>query len=186
VESDLIERAAQGDGDAYDALVRQHQDAVFRLAYLITGDPDDADDVSQETFIRAHRHLNRFDRTRPFRPWLLRIARNLARNRQRAAGRYLAALQRAFLMAPRAAASAEAEHAQRWEVQALWDAIRELNPQDQEIIYLRYMLELSVEETADALDIAPGTVKSRLSRALGRLRGIAQEHFPLLVEGWQP
>lgn len=183
---ELITRAAQGDTDAYDQIVRQHQEAVFRLAYVLLGDAQDAQDVAQDTFIRAYRELHRFDTTRPLRPWLLQIAKNLARNRRRAAGRYLAALQRAFMHTPRSdhtAASAESDVDQRWEVQALWDAIRQLPEPDQDVITLRYMLDLSTQETADVLGVAPGTVKSRLSRALKRLRGVVEDEFPLLMEG---
>jgi RNA polymerase sigma-70 factor (ECF subfamily) len=167
--------------------VQQHQEAVFRLAYLILGDADDAQDVAQETFIRAYDNLDRFDPDRPIRPWLLQIAKNLARNRRRALGRYWNALNRAIRAAPHDAAlrSAETDHEQRRETQALWEAIRQLPHADQEVIYLRYMLELSTQEAADVLQVQPGTVKSRLSRALRRLRGIVQTDFPLLVEGRQ-
>ncbi|MBN1564878.1 MAG: RNA polymerase sigma factor [Anaerolineae bacterium] len=183
---ELITRAAQGDADAYEQIMHLHQEAVFRLAYVLLGDAQDAQDVAQDTFIRAYHQLHRFDTTRPLRPWLLQITRNLARNRQRATGRYLAALQRAFMLKPRAAliaASAETEHVQRGDVQMLWEAIQQLPTPDQEVIYLRYLLDLSTQETADILEIKPGTVKSRLSRALDRLRGIVQDDFPLLMEG---
>lgn len=183
---ELIIRAATGDASAYEQIVHVHQEAVFRLAYLIVGDAQDAQDVAQETFIRAYRELHRFDTSRPLRPWLLQIAKNLSRNRRRAAGRYLAALQRAFMHMPRSAqvaASAESDVDQRWEAQVLWDAIRELPESDQEVIYLRYMLELSTQEAAEVLGVQPGTVKSRLSRALGRLRGVVEDDFPLLMEG---
>jgi RNA polymerase sigma-70 factor (ECF subfamily) len=182
----LISRAAKGDADAYEQIVRLHQEAVFRLAYLILGDKQDAQDIAQETFIRAYRGLYRFDTSRPLRPWLLQIAKNLARNRRRAAGRYLAALQRTFLHMPGStyvAASAESDVEQQREVQALWDAIRQLSKLDQEVIYLRYMLGLSTQETAEVLGVQSGTVKSRLSRALGRLRGVVEDDFPLLMEG---
>lgn len=185
MESDLIRRAVLGDHDAYETLVRQYEEPVFRLAYLILGDPDDAKDIAQETFIRAYHHLRRFDADRPLKPWLLQITRNLARNRQRAVGRYLSTLSRVFAGAPTTEHSAETEHAQLSETQALWDAIRQLDRRDQEIIYLRYFLHLSTEETSQALKIESGTVKSRLSRALRRLRGIVQEDFPLLHEGRQ-
>ncbi len=186
MEADLIRRAAQGDAEAFEALVRQHEQIVFRLAYLIVGDADDAQDIAQETFIRAYHALPHFDTERPLRPWLLQITRNLARNRRRALGRYAAALTRAFRSAPQTTHSAEAEHVQRGDVQALWDAIRTLDARDQEIIYLRYMLELPVAETADILNVEPGTVKSRLSRALTRLRGVVEADFPLLAEGRRP
>jgi len=72
-EARLIGRAFQGDETAWETLVRGHQEAVFRLAYLLLGDPDEAEDVAQEVFIRAHRSLGRFDPARPMRPWLLRL-----------------------------------------------------------------------------------------------------------------
>ncbi|GIK64665.1 MAG: RNA polymerase sigma factor [Chloroflexota bacterium] len=184
MEVELVQRALHGDDDAYAMLVREHQEAVYRLAYLFVGDADDAEDVAQETFIRAHRALRTFDQTRPLRPWLLSITANVSKNHRRAAGRYLAALKRALFEAP-PAARIEAESARQMEVQALWDAVRRLNTTDQEVIYLRYFLELSVAETAEVLAIEQGTVKSRLSRALGRLKGVVEDGFPQLVEDYR-
>lgn len=179
MEADLITRARQGDQAAWETLVQQHQTAVFRLAYLLLGDADEAEDVAQETFIRTFRKLHRFDSTRPLRPWLLRITSNLARNHHRGVGRYLAALHRVY--EPKSI-SAERENWQQMEAQALWQAVRRLHLKDQQIIYLRYFLELSVLEVADTLEIAPGTVKSRLFRALVRLRQIVEREFPILWE----
>jgi RNA polymerase sigma-70 factor (ECF subfamily) len=71
---------------------------------------------------------------------------------------------------------------QQWETQTLWQAVRQLSLIDQEIIYLRYFLELSVAETTEATGIAPGTVKSRLHRALERLRKVIAAEFPALQE----
>lgn len=184
-ESSLIARARGGDGAAWEALVRQHQEAVFRLAYLLLGDPADADDAAQEAFIRAYRALDRFDTERPLRPWLLRIAANVARNRRRAAGRYLAAIRRLLVATPDPILGAEPASAAAWEAEALWQAVRRLGHADQEIIYLRYFLELSEAETADTLGVARGTVKSRLHRALGRLREVVEREFPVLREGRQ-
>ncbi|MEZ4737214.1 MAG: RNA polymerase sigma factor [Caldilineaceae bacterium] len=83
-----------GNEATWAALVQAHQAAVFRLAYLLLGDADEAEDVAQEAFIRAFYALARFDPARPLRPWLLQIARNLAYNRRRSLRRYLAALGR--------------------------------------------------------------------------------------------
>ncbi|MCC6805594.1 MAG: sigma-70 family RNA polymerase sigma factor [Anaerolineae bacterium] len=179
MEADLIRRARDGDDAAYERLVREHQEAVFRLAYLFLGDADDAEDTAQEVFIRAHRSLERFDESRPLRPWLLSITANAARNRRRAFGRYMHALRRLIL--PEQSVSVEAERA--LEAQALWQAVRRLSAVDQEVIYLRYFLELSVNEAAEAMNVEPGTVKSRLSRALSRLRDVIERDFPLLSEG---
>jgi RNA polymerase sigma-70 factor (ECF subfamily) len=181
-EATLVRHATNGDAAAWEPLVLAHQEAVFRLCYLLLGDPDDAEDVAQETFLRAWNHLRRFDPTRPLRPWLLSIASNLASNRRRSAGRYVSALMRAFRNEP-AASSIEERSAQHMEAGDLWKAVQTLNVQDQQIVYLRYFLELSVSETAQALNVPEGTVKSRLSRALDRLRGIIQQDFPVLAEG---
>ena len=180
-ESTLIRHAANGDAAAWEPLVLAHQEAVFRLAYLILGDPDDAADAAQEAFLRAWNHIQRFDPTRPLRPWLLSIVTNLARNRYRSAGRYLAALTRAFRNEP-APANIEEKSAQHMEASELWKAVQSLSIPDQQIVYLRYFLDLSVTETAEVLQVAEGTVKSRLSRALERLRGIIQQEFPVLAE----
>jgi len=178
-EANLILRARLGDGAAWTELVREHQQAVFRLAYLLLGDSDEADDVAQETFIRAFRSLDRFDVERPPRPWLLRIASNLALNRRRAAGRYLSALQRLLWAGPEPAGVRMPEESlPAGEADTLWRALRRLSATDQQVIYLRYFLELSVAETAEAMETAPGTVKSRLNRALNRLREVIEREFP--------
>jgi RNA polymerase sigma-70 factor (ECF subfamily) len=181
-ESTLIRHATDGDAAAWEPLVLAHQEAVFRLCYLLLGDPDDAEDIAQETFLRAWNHLKRFDLTRPLRPWLLSIASNLASNRRRSAGRYLSALMRAFRNEPVSSSSLEEKSTQRLEAGQLWKAVQTLSVPDQQIIYLRYFLELSVAETAEVLNIAEGTVKSRLNRALDRLRGIIQHDFPVLAD----
>ena len=142
-----------------------YQQPVFRLAYLLLGDADEAEDVAQETFVRAFRALERFDPSRPLLPWLLSIAANLARNRRRSIGRFFGALQRLAREEPRLSSGVTNGHEQRWQSQALWGAVRRLGQTDQQIVYLRYFLDMSVDETAQALDVAPGTVKSRLHRA---------------------
>jgi RNA polymerase sigma-70 factor (ECF subfamily) len=184
-EPDLIQRARQGDQAAWESLVRLHQEPAFRLAYLLLGDADEADDVAQETFIRAFGALDRFDTSRPLRPWLLRITTNLAYNQRRAVGRYLAAVRRIFAAEPQPVQHTDAENDWLEEAQALWQAVRRLSRADQEIIYLHYFLELTVAETAEALGVAPGTVKSRRHRALERLRVIVILEFPALQEEHQ-
>ena len=183
-EAELVVQARQGDASAWETILAQHQEAVFRLAYLLVGDADEAQDVAQEAFIRAYRGLDRFDLGRPLRPWLLRIAANLARNRHRTLSRYLAALQRGFLAEPRPTerAPVEALTAQQMAAQALWQAVRRLGTADQEVIYLRFFLELPEAEMAAALRVAPGTIKSRLHRGLKRLRQIVETEFPELQD----
>ena len=176
-EAGLVRRARRGDEAAWEAIVRRHQEPAFRLAYLILGDAADAEDAAQETFIRAYMALERFDDSRPLRPWLLSIAANLARNRRRSLGRYWGALQRAFQANPQSyhppPQRAEAADARR-----LREAVGRLRPDGQDIVYLRYFLGLSEAETAQALAIPTGTAKSRLSRALGQLRRIIEADYP--------
>ena len=160
-----------------------HQEPVFRLAYLFLGDPDDAEDITQETFLRAYRSLKRFDATRPLRPWLLSIAANLARNRHRSTARYLAALARSFRAEPPESNDIEEHALLDMDADQLWQAVRLLTADDQQIIYLRFFLDLTTAETSQALDVAEGTVKSRLSRAVNRLRTIIKTDFPTLVQG---
>gem|GEM_PF-277815 len=181
-ESTLIRHAANGDAAAWESLMHAHQQSVFRFAYLLLGDPDDAEDTAQESFLRAWKYLKRFDPTRPLRPWLLSITANLASNRRRSAGRYFAAVLRAFRDEP-TSVRIEEKSAQNLEANELWHAVQHLNPADQQIIYLRYFLDLSVNETAQVLNVADGTVKSKLSRALEKLRTIIQKDFPVLTEG---
>lgn len=163
--------------------MQAHQAPVFRFAYLLLGDPDDAEDVTQETFLRAWHNLRRFDRARQLRPWLFSIAANLARNRLRSASRYLAALTRSLRADPQPNPSVEEDHALDQEARQLWKAVRRLSTDDQQVIYLRFFLDLSTAETSQALDVAEGTVKSRLSRALGHLRAVIKTDFPFLSEG---
>lgn len=181
-EDQWIIQASQGDETAWERLVSEHQEAVFRLAYLLLGDPDEAEDIAQEAFVRAYQSLDRFDTTRPLRPWLLRITANLAYNNRRSLSRYLATLTRWVQSEVEAGLDIESQSTQRLDAQSLWDAILKLTPDDQQIIFMRYYLDLPVEETAQALGIAPGTVKSRLHRALTRLRVVVKAYYPALNE----
>jgi RNA polymerase sigma-70 factor, ECF subfamily len=169
-ESDLIQAAVQKDEQAWEALVKEYQQPVFRLAYLFTGDPDEAEDITQEAFIRAFYSIGKFDPSRPFRPWVLSITANLARNRLRGIKRYLSVFQRWIRSEPESVLASRQDIQQPMEVKVLWQTVRQMSPADQQMIYLRYFLELSEEETAGVLGIPQGTVKSRLHRALVRLR----------------
>jgi RNA polymerase sigma factor (sigma-70 family) len=171
-ESELVERARRGDHDAYAELVHAYQGIAFRTAYLITGGASEAEDAAQDGFVKAWRALGRFRAGAPFRPWLLQIVANEARNRRRSAGRRAQLVVRAAALESSgdAAPSPEASLLDTERRGALLAAVNGL-PEDQRLaISLRYFAELSEEETAAALDLPRGTVKSRVSRALERLR----------------
>jgi RNA polymerase sigma-70 factor (ECF subfamily) len=182
--AELVWRARRGDEAAWEALVHQHQEPVFRLAYLFLGDRDEAEDVAQETFIRAYLALERFDVARPMRPWLLSICANLARNRRRSIGRFFNAVQKLIREEPQPQLKEGNGLEIRWQSQTLWSAVQRLGQNDQQIVYLRYFLELTVDETAEALGVAVGTVKSRLHRALERLRRVIEREYPDLKDLW--
>lgn len=180
-ERSRIEAARRGSIEAWEHLVQAHQQPVFRLAYLLLGDADDAEDIAQETFIRAYNALSRFNPDRPLRPWLMRIATNLCHNWRRSAGRYLAALHN-LLQKDLLSGSTSPAAVQTPEVTELWNAVRRLKIEDQQVIYLRYFLDCSEAETAQALNVAAGTVKSRTHRALTRLRSVLEKEFPHMVQ----
>jgi RNA polymerase sigma-70 factor (ECF subfamily) len=184
VELSWIKQAQQGEVVAWEQVVRRYQQPVFRLAYLIMGNVEDAEEIAQDTFVRAFKALHSFDVTRPLQPWLLQITRNLSRNKRRSVGRYWAAVQRLWQTEPAARPLRETavSGSEGEDAQLLWQAVKQCRPTAQEIIYLRYFLELSEVETAVALGIKVGTVKSRLSRAREQLRGIIERDFPELME----
>ena len=169
-ERELVRRARRGDDRAFAELVRMHQDIAFRVAYLISA--DEAEDAVQEAVLKAWRSLGRFRPAVPFRPWLLRIVANEARNRRRSTARRAALALRAAReeVSGDAAPSPEAEALAREERERLLAALDSL-PEDARLaLSCRYLLDLSEAETAAALGVRRGTVKSRVSRALERLR----------------
>ena len=175
-DTDLIDRARTGDVAAYEMLVRRYQDLAMRTAYLVAPEADAADAV-QDAFLKAYAALPRFRDGAPIRPWLLRIVANEARNRRRSADRRTGLALRAAAVEPRDEAAASPESTvlaeeRRAELQA---AVGRLRDEEREVIGARYFLGLSEAETALALDIPAGTVKSRTSRALERLRIVIGE-----------
>ncbi len=176
-ESELVERARRGDAAAYEELVRHHQEIAFRMALVITRTAADAEEAAQDGFVKAYRALGRFRPGAPFRPWLLQIVANEARNRRRSAGRRERLVLRAAAESPSgdAAPSPEGTLLAAEQRQTLLAALEELREEDRLVIGCRYLLELNEEETASALGWPRGTVKSRLSRALARLREQLEE-----------
>lgn len=160
-----------GDVRAYEDLVRRYQDVALRTAYLVAPEADAADAV-QDAFLKAYAALPRFRDGAPIRPWLLRIVANEGRNRRRSAARRAGLAERAAVVGPRdaVAASPESEVLAAEARSTLLAALGRLRDEDREVIGARYLLDLSEAETAETLGLRPGTVKSRTSRALQRLR----------------
>lgn len=171
-EAELVEQAKRGDSAAYEMLVVQHQQIAFRTAYTVTGSAAEAEEAAQDAFVKAYQALGRFRRGAPFRPWLLQIVANEARNRRRAAGRrdHLALRVADESTSGGAAPSPEAEVLAAEERDRLLLAVAALPERDRLVVSCRHFLGLSEEETAAVLGLRLGTAKSRLSRALARLR----------------
>jgi RNA polymerase sigma factor (sigma-70 family) len=159
------------DLESYDQLVREHQGIAFRTAYVITGSAADAEEVVQDAFVKAYRARGRFRSGAPFRPWLLAIVANEARNRRRATGRRARLSLQLAEERPSggAAPSPEVALLAREERAELLAAVDRLGEEQRAAVACRYFLGLSEAETAAVLGCRPGTVKSRLSRALARL-----------------
>ncbi|MGH2807134.1 MAG: RNA polymerase sigma factor [Actinomycetota bacterium] len=171
-DAELAERARNGDVDAYESLVARYQQIAHRVAYLITRSSSDADDAAQEAFVKAYYALDRFRSGASFKPWLLTIVSNEARNRRRSSTRRLELAERAASVRPSgdAAPSPEVAAIATEERRMLLDAVDRLREQDRLVVIYRYFLDLSEQEMAEILDCPRGTVKSRLSRALARLK----------------
>jgi RNA polymerase sigma factor (sigma-70 family) len=159
------------DLESYDQLVREHQGIAFRTAYVITGSAADAEEVVQDAFVKAYRARGRFRSGAPFRPWLLAIVANEARNRRRAMGRRARLSLQLAEERPSggAASSPDVALLAREERAELLAAVDRLGEEQRAAVACRYFLGLSEAETAAVLGCRPGTVKSRLSRALARL-----------------
>jgi RNA polymerase sigma factor (sigma-70 family) len=171
-DGELIERAKGGDVSAYEELVRRYEQQAFRAAYLVCRDADEARDAAQEGFVRAWGALPRFRSGAEPRPWMMRIVVNAARNRRRGAGRRSSLAVRYAQDRPSdgAAPSPEAAVLAGERRAELLAALGRLRDEDQLVLGLRWFVEMGESEMAEALNVPRGTVKSRLSRALARLR----------------
>jgi RNA polymerase sigma-70 factor (ECF subfamily) len=171
-DQELVELARKGDARAYEALVRRHQQVAYRTAWVITGTAADAEDAAQEGFVKAWSAMSRFRAGAAFRPWLLAIVANEARNRRRSGRRQEDLALRVAEDRPSgdAAPSPEAAALAAERRRLLLAAVNRLPDADRRVIACRWFLELSEAEMATALGWRRGTVKSRLSRAMARLR----------------
>ena len=161
-ERSWVKAAQDGSAEALERLFRRHWPAAHRAAYLIVHDPTAAEDIAQESFLAAIRALDRFDRRRPFGPWLHRIVVNRSIDWARAR-----ALRRE--VAAEAAPDTGAPPRRSGPSEDVVSALAALTPDHRAVVVLRYLLEFTPGEIADALDLPRGTVNSRLRRALDGL-----------------
>jgi len=172
-DAEAVTRAREGDLDAYAVLVTRYTLRAHRAAFLL-GAGEEADDVVQEAFVKAFRHLSRFRVGEPFGPWLLRIVSNETRNLTRSRRRRAAlALRLCTAESDGVAADGPVDEVLAADRRArLVAAVKTLPDRERQVLVCRYFLDLSEAETAQVLEWPIGSVKSRTSRALNRLRGL--------------
>jgi RNA polymerase sigma-70 factor (ECF subfamily) len=166
-EAALVREAQRGSSEALEELFRRHWRRAHRAAYLVVGDGAAAEDIAQEAFLAAIRALDRFDRRRPFGPWLHRIAVNRAIDHARAR-----AIRGEGPLPP----GAEGEAREPGELsEELMRALHELSPEHRAVVVLRYLLGYTPGEIGEILELPRGTVNSRLRRGLDSLRPLVAE-----------
>jgi RNA polymerase sigma-70 factor (ECF subfamily) len=161
-EAALVRLVLEGQTSAFDELVRLHSPRVFRFLHQFTRQRQDAEDLTQQTFIKAYRHLGSFELRRPMINWLLTIARRTALNHFRSAQRWEVLPEQAAAEGPSPASAAEA----RERTENLWDRARAVLPPRQfEVLWLRFGEDLSTEETARVCGLTQTHVKILVYRA---------------------
>lgn len=178
----LIRRAQRGDADAFEQLLLEHQKNVYNLCYRMAGNPDDAMDLSQETFLRAWRCLDQYQFASAFSTWLYRLCSNICidflrkRRRQQTVPLTFedADGEEQTYAVPDAQPLPEEQVELKLTRETLQAAMAQLLPEHRAVLQLRVVNEMSYEQIADVLDIQIGTVKSRLSRARNQLKKILE------------
>ncbi len=164
----LIQRCLAGDQVAWEQIVRQHWRKVFNIAYKFTGKHDEAEDLTQDVFLKIFKSLDTFDRRANFQTWLVSVSRNLCIDHYRSVRKERETIDRGVdpgelaPVAPTTSPFAALE--QRDRVELLRKAMDHLPPTLRSAVLLRDIQELSYQEIADRLDLPEGTVKSRINR----------------------
>lgn len=169
----MVSQCLAGNEDAIEMLVRHHEQGIFRLALSILNDPEEAGEITQETFISALRSLKNYREQQSFKAWLFTIAVNLSRSRLRkrkALERLQTALTALFRVDSQKQPTPEEAFIQTEKEAVLWKSLHQLDDRYRLVVVLRYFHELSVTEIAEVLSLNEGTVHSRLHNAREKLR----------------
>jgi RNA polymerase sigma-70 factor, ECF subfamily len=184
-DPDLVNRCLEGDAAAWDTLVRAHWRRVFNIAYKFVARFDEAEDLTQEIFVKLFRALGTYDRRASFETWLTRVSRNLCidhyRRRRREEDRFTDEIDPDALELDELVSRPDATIEQREQIAMVRQALAKLPPTHREAVALRDIHELSYEQIAERLQLAEGTVKSRINRGrkeLARHLRVLQEHAP--------
>jgi RNA polymerase sigma-70 factor (ECF subfamily) len=164
----LIQQCLQGDQAAWQRIVQQHWRKVFNVAYKFVGRHDEAEDLTQDIFLKVFKSLGTFDRRANFQTWLISVSRNLCIDHYRSVRKERESVDRGVdtdtlaPVSPEAGPMAALEQQDR--VALLRQALATLNPTLREAVVMRDLQELSDQEIASKLDLPEGTVKSRINR----------------------
>ncbi|MCC5877329.1 MAG: sigma-70 family RNA polymerase sigma factor [Candidatus Sumerlaeia bacterium] len=182
-ETRLVVRSKRGDRAAFGVLVEAYKERAFLAALALVQNHDDARDMSQDAFVKAFRALDRFESDRPFFPWYYRILRNtcLSYLKHHGRGRMVSLdqlVEEKHVQFPdNRGANDPRQQLQNEEMTAhLREALGKLKPKFREIIAMKHFEEMTYEEIADALDLPPGTVMSRLFHARKALAKLMEKH----------
>lgn len=177
-ETELIRRALTGDEEAFESLVLEHQDRLFGAMTHVTGSVHDAEEVTQEAFVRAFLKLDTFQQNSQFFTWLYRVAFNIALSRKRRKRAKISLDQQREEIGNEVVDHGEAVDAgmiRDDHVALVRTALGRVSEQHRSILVLREMNEASYEEIAEILELSIGTVRSRLNRARKQLRLTLEE-----------
>ena len=171
-EGGLVAQAQRGDRDAFRRLVEAYAPLVGRTTRALLADRGEAEDAEQEAWVDVWRGLPRFEMGRPFRPWLLAVVSNRC---------HMKARRRSVAVVPYDDEAMEREQATREEPGqeidgGLHEALAQLDEDQRRVLALRFYADLQLDEIAEVLGVPLGTVKSRLHRGLGTLRGLLSAH----------
>jgi RNA polymerase sigma-70 factor (ECF subfamily) len=165
---EIIERCLNGDQAAWESIVRLYRRKVFNVAYKFVGRHDQAEDLTQDVFLKLYKSLDTFDRRANFQTWLISVSRNLCIDHDRAVRKERETINRDVDPSEFAPASsdvrADTQLEQRDRVKLLRRALDKLAPTLRTAVMLRDIQELTYQEIADRLHLPEGTVKSRINR----------------------
>ena len=180
-DDEAVLQCQNGDREAFRHLVEQYKNPLYGTAFLMTGNPAQAEEHVQEAFLLAWRGIKTFQRGRPVKPWLMRILVNAVLTQQRRRSLQTVPLEES---APVGAPSSGADSIEASEDrEAVRQALAQLTPEHRQVVVLRYFADLTVPQVARSAGVREGTVKSRLHRALRQMRELLEQSGVMEVAG---
>ncbi len=166
LKPDVLSQVHQGNQEAFTQLVEAYQRPVYNLCYRMLGDPDEAEDAAQETFLRVYKNIKHYDNKRPFSTWLLSIAAHLCIDQLRKRRMVLVSMDGTpYLDPPDGLPGPEASYHLKEDQKRVQSLLKSLSPADRAAVVMYYWYDFSYEEISDSLSLTVSAVKSRLHRA---------------------